>query len=185
MLFRTLAVALPVLALAACAPDRPTPAMSVAGPRPEVDRAFSPTITDRSPTTLPVRVAVETPPTARTTPDPISVRQACDLAEKTHPLGLAAAAGEAVASGEAQQARAYPNPRVAVSGGRARSRAGAGDERIGAVELTQPIEFPGKRAARASAAFAGIALARVERELAIRALRRSVRSAYAEALHAT
>jgi outer membrane protein, heavy metal efflux system len=95
---------------------------------------------------------------------------------------LAAAAGEAVAHGEARQAGAYPNPHISVAGGRARLRDASGSETIGDVELTQPIEYPGKRGARVAVASAGLAAARTERELAILELRSAVRRGYSDAL---
>lgn len=161
---RVLAI-LPLLLLG-CAHERPEPA-STAMAQPVVSAdADAPASQPAAPT------------------GPLTLRQACDLAEQRHPAGVSAAASEAIARGEARQAGAHPNPQIGVGGGRARSRVGEGSSTIGEIGLSQPIEYPGKRGARIEAASAGLLVARTEREIAILELRLSVRKSYIDALRA-
>ena len=78
-----------------------------------------------------------------------------------------------IATREAAQAeiliaRAWANPELDISGGRAAPRTGGGSESIYTLELRQRLEWPGKRSSRIDAAQAGLAVA--DQEIALDAL---------------
>lgn len=100
-------------------------------------------------------------------PGGYSLSEVMLLALKCNPNWETFAANHAAAHAELLKALAFPNPEIDVEGGSARGRETDEDGRrptrgIYSLSLAQPIELPGKRAARAAEAEAGFAVARAE-----------------------
>ena len=74
--------------------------------------------------------------------------------------------GQAASMGALRQASAYPNPDLAVAGGRGRPRDGGDARSEYAIELVQPVELPGVRRWRARAAELGLRGTESERAVA-------------------
>ncbi|MBN8523741.1 MAG: TolC family protein [Planctomycetes bacterium] len=166
-----------------------------------IQRVDAPPLGAESPTrTTPAVPAPAGEPALPTLADgaavPISVL--LDLAVRESPNRQVFEANRAAAAAAISQARAWSNPELELSAGRAKAR--EADENgarpatmIGGIGLTQRVELPGKRAARVAAAEAersiaerSSALDRLELEVEIRAAAVAVAGAdarVAQALH--
>ena len=89
-------------------------------------------------------------------PHGVSLDRFLALVERNNPELAAAQQQRAIAGAEALIARAYPNPEIDIGSGPWRSRLGASSGGASAISITQPIELPSVRAARAGAAAAGV-----------------------------
>jgi cobalt-zinc-cadmium efflux system outer membrane protein len=78
------------------------------------------------------------------------------IARSVHPTLDSAQAAVDTSSGQLRQARAYPNPEIAIGFGRGRPRDGGDWRSENQIRLAQPIEFPGIRRWRAR--LAGLSL---------------------------
>jgi cobalt-zinc-cadmium efflux system outer membrane protein len=96
------------------------------------------------------------------------------LARSAHPTLAAVEAAIEEAEGLLRQARAYPNPDLALSGGRGEPRDGGASRSESSLELAQPIEMPGVRKWRARVAELGLDGAEIERAVAASAIDASV-----------
>ncbi len=88
------------------------------------------------------------------------------VARTFHPTLDSVEAGVEAATGALRQARAYPNPAIAVAGGRGRPRDGGEARSETSLEFVQPMELPGVRKWRARVAELGVRGAEVERAVA-------------------
>lgn len=116
-------------------------------------------------------------------PDGHSLAEVTRLASKCNPNFETFSANHAAAHAELLKALAYPNPELEVEGGSARplERDENGDHPrrgIYSLSLAQPIEMPGKRAARAAEARAGFAVVDAEKLEFTSTLRADVAEAY-------
>ena len=109
---------------------------------------------------LPLPVAAESPGTTYT------IEELTSIARSVHPTLAAVEAGIEQAQGALRQARAYPNPGFALSGGRGKPREGGGSRSESSFELVQPIELPGVRKWRARVTELGLDGAKLERAVA-------------------
>ena len=85
---------------------------------------------------------------------------------KSHPAFQSAHADVRVAEGEMRAARQYPNPEFGTSMGSSRALEGSGRKFIWDLDLTIPVEWPGKYIHRARAARHGVEAARFDLEAA-------------------
>jgi cobalt-zinc-cadmium efflux system outer membrane protein len=87
-------------------------------------------------------------------------------ARAAHPTLASAEAAVEAAAAALRQARAYPNPQIAVGLGRGRPRDGGDSRSERTVELVQPLELAGLRRWRARAAELRLQAAEIDRDLA-------------------
>lgn len=97
-------------------------------------------------------LAVFTVATPGKTATSYSLKEIRAIARSAHPTLDSADAAVQAAVGELQQARAYPNPGIAVGFGRGRPRDGGGSRSESTIALVQPIERPGTRRWRSRSA---------------------------------
>lgn len=89
----------------------------------------------------------------------LSLREILRYVEASNPELAAAVQVRAGAQAETITARAYPNPELEVGGGPWRSRLGGASGNVSSIGLSQPLELPAVREARAQVAEAGLASA--------------------------
>jgi cobalt-zinc-cadmium efflux system outer membrane protein len=94
---------------------------------------------------LGIALAFFTPVAVGDTETSYSLKELQAIARPAHPTLESAEAAVEAAAGMLQQARAYPNPGIAVGVGRGRPRDGGASRSESAIELVQPIELPGIR----------------------------------------
>ena len=94
---------------------------------------------------LGIGLAVITPVAVGETETSFSLKQLRTLARSVHPTLESAEAAVEAATGALRQARAYPNPELAVAFGRGRPRDGGDSRSENSFVLMQPIERPGLR----------------------------------------
>jgi cobalt-zinc-cadmium efflux system outer membrane protein len=88
------------------------------------------------------------------------------IARSAHPTLDSAEAAAQAAAGALRQARAYPNPALAIAAGSGEPRDGGDSRSENAISLVQPIEMPGIRRWRARSAEARLRGVEAERVLA-------------------
>jgi len=101
---------------------------------------------------LGLALAAFVPVAAAETETSYTLKELRALARSAHPTLEAAQAAAQAAAGALQQARAYPNPALALAFGRGRPRDGGDSRSENAIALVQPIELPGVRRWRAESA---------------------------------
>ena len=116
----------------------------------------------------------------------LTFEQALTQAAERNPEVAAANLGREVAAARVKQARAWGNPTLGLEVENVLGRGVYAD--FGSAEttvaLSQPLPVGGGRAARIRGARTGTVIAEVDAELAVRALRRDLAIAYAEAVAA-
>jgi cobalt-zinc-cadmium efflux system outer membrane protein len=116
----------------------------------------------------------------------LTLEQALAQAAERNPAVAAANLGREVAAARVKQARAWDNPTLGLEVENVLGRGVYAD--FGSAEttvaLSQPLPVGGGRAARIRGARTGTVIAEVDAELAVRALRRDLAIAYAEAIAA-
>jgi cobalt-zinc-cadmium efflux system outer membrane protein len=124
-------------------------------------------------------LALAMPCAGQVPPRSLSLEQALALAEKSSPRLRIAEAQLAAVQAAGVTAGQYPNPEAELLVGPHRARvAGASSGTAGSFALSQPLELPSVRAARASAAQSGVLGGLLAREDARLMLRTDVKLAY-------
>jgi len=116
--------------------------------------------------TLGMIAALWIPAAAETSTSSYTVEELKVVARHLHPTLESVEAGVGVATGALRQARAYPNPFLAVAGGSGRPRDGGESRSEASFALLQPILLPGVRKWRARVAELGVRGAEVEQVVA-------------------
>jgi len=109
---------------------------------------------------------LSTPVAAESPGSSYTIEELKAIARSVHPTLAAVEAGVEQAAGALRQARAYPNPGFALTGGRGTPRDGGDSRSETSFELVQPIELPGVRKWRARVTELGLEGAEIERAVA-------------------